>query len=129
VVQLPEMHVAYVRHIGPYKGDPQLFERLWGQLLRWAGPRALVGPRSQLLCIYHDSPDITEPEKLRLSVCLTVPPETQVEGEVGKMALPGGPYLQARCELADDQYQAAWDYVYGRWLPESGYQPDDRPAF
>ncbi|MHB1132333.1 MAG: AraC family transcriptional regulator [Chloroflexota bacterium] len=129
VAELPEMHVAYVRHIGPYKGDAQLFERLWGQLMRWAGPRGLIGPQSKMLCIYHDSPEITEPEKLRLSVCLTVPPQTQVEGEIGKMALPGGKYLQARFELADDQYQAAWDYVYGHWLPDSGYQPDERPSF
>lgn len=25
------------------------------------------------------------------------------------------------------QYREAWDYMYKTWLPESGYQPDDRP--
>jgi len=23
----------------------------------------------------------------------------------------------------------AWDRVYGKWLPESGYLPDDKPCF
>jgi AraC family transcriptional regulator len=32
VKELPEMTVAYVRHIGPYKADAQLFERLFGKL-------------------------------------------------------------------------------------------------
>jgi len=34
-----------------------------------------------------------------------------------------------RFELAVDEYQAAWDAICGGWLPESGYEPDDRPSF
>jgi AraC family transcriptional regulator len=45
------------------------------------------------------------------------------------MTLASGRYAQARFELVPDQYQAAWEAVYGEWLPESGYQPDDRLAF
>ena len=44
VKSIPEMHVAYLRHIGPYAGDSALFGRLFGQLFSWAGPRGLVGP-------------------------------------------------------------------------------------
>ena len=29
-------------------------------------------------------------------------------------------------EVNPDQYENAWDTVMGGWLPESGYQPDDR---
>jgi AraC family transcriptional regulator len=49
--------------------------------------------------------------------------------EVGKMGLPGGTYAQALFELDPGGYAAAWEAVYGGWLPESGYQPDDRLAF
>ncbi|MBN1835704.1 MAG: AraC family transcriptional regulator [Spirochaetales bacterium] len=130
VRELPEMMVAYVRHVGPYQGDAQLFERLWGALMSWAGPRKLVDfPDTQALIVYHDDPEITEKEKLRVSVCLSVPPDTPVDGAVGKMTIPGGRYALARFTLTPDQYGEAWQWVFAEWLPGSGYQPDDRPCF
>lgn len=127
---LEPMHVAYLRHVGPYAGDAELFGRLWGTMMRWAGPRGLLrGPATRSLTIYHDDPEITDEEKLRISVCITVPEDTAVDGEFGKMTIPGGEYAIARFQLAPDQYADAWNAVYGGWLPQSGYQPDDRPAF
>ncbi|HON78363.1 MAG TPA: AraC family transcriptional regulator [Spirochaetota bacterium] len=130
VKDMPEMHVAYIRHIGPYKGDGDLFEDLFERICRWAGPRGLLRfPETQFLAVYHDNPDITAEEKLRISICLTVPAGTATEGEIGSMIIPGGKYAAARFELATDEYEAAWNAVYGEWLPESGYQPDDRLPF
>ena len=31
--------------------------------------------------------------------------------------------------LGPTEFQQAWDWVYGSWLPDSGYAPDDRPCF
>ena len=45
------------------------------------------------------------------------------------MVIKGGRYAVARVEISPDEFQAAWDAVYGGWLPESGYQPDDGPTF
>ncbi|MEW6366391.1 MAG: AraC family transcriptional regulator [Acidobacteriota bacterium] len=130
VKDVPEMHVAYVRHIGPYKGNAALFEGLFQELMKWAGPRGLLRfPQTQLLSVYHDDPTVTEEDKLRVSVCITIPKETPAEGEVGRMTIPGGRYAMARFEIGADEYQQAWDAVFGGWLPESGYQPDDRPCY
>jgi len=130
VKDLPERHVAYIRHIGPYKGDSQLFEGLFTKLFNWAGPRGLIRmPETQVLAIYHDNPDITDESKLRTSVGITVPEDTEVEGEVGKMVLSSGKHAIAHFELASDEYEEAWKAVYGHWLPDSGYQPDDQPCF
>jgi len=130
VKDLPKMTVAYIRHIGPYKGDEKLFEKLWNRLFRWAGPRGLIGgPDFRSLIIYHDDPNVTDQAKLRTSVCITVPPHTKVDGEVGKMELEAARYMIARFVVKANQFQDAWDWVYGKWLPESGYQPDDKPCF
>ena len=130
VKQIPEFHVAYVRHIGPYQGNVELFENLFGRLMKWAGPRELLRfPETKVLVIYHDNPDITDENSLRTSACITVPKDTPVSGEIGKMAVPGGRYASARFEINTDDFQAAWDTVFSGWLPESGYQPDDRPCF
>jgi AraC family transcriptional regulator len=130
VRELPMMTVAYIRHIGPYKGDAGLFESIWNRLFAWAGPRGLIGGKDfRSLVIYHDDPNVTGEDKLRMSVCITVPSATKVEGEIGKMEIDAAKYVIARFELDAHQFQEAWDWLYGQWFPASGYQPDDKPCF
>ena len=130
VKDIPESHVAYVRHVGPYAGDTELFGRLWQKIMMWAGPRGLLNfPETKMLSVYHDDPNITDPAKLRVSVGISVPEGTPVEGEVGKMKIPGGKYATARFEISPDRYGDAWNAVFGGWFPESGYQPADGPSY
>lgn len=130
VKELPKMTVAYIRHIGPYKGDEKLFERIWNRLFSWAGPRGLVGGKDfKSLIVYHDDPNVTIEDKLRMSVCITVPNSTKVDGEIGKMDIEAALYVVARFVLTAEGFQEAWDWVYGQWFPTSGYQPDDSPCF
>jgi AraC family transcriptional regulator len=89
----------------------------------------LLGPATQFLSVYHDNPEVTEPQKLRLDVAITVPPDTKVDGEIGKQVLPGGLYAVTRVRIRPDQYGEAWDSLMGGWFPSSGYQPDERPCF
>ena len=130
VKELPEMTVAYVRYVGPYKGNDQLFAGLHQKLFKWAGARNLLNfPETKSIIIYHDNPQITEESKLRVSVCITVPPATVVDGEIGKLTIPSGKYALARFALLPPEYEEAWNWVYGTWLPNSGYACDDRPCF
>jgi len=129
IKNLPDMTVAYVRNVGPYKGDSDLFGRLIGKLCKWAGPRGLLSEDTKIMAVYHDNPEVTEEQKLRLSICVQVPVGTGADGGIGVMTLAGGKCASARFELSTDEYQAAWNAVYGEWLPESGFQPDDRPPF
>lgn len=130
VKEMPEMSVAYVRHIGPYAGDEELFRGLYGKLMKWAGPRGLLRfPETKMLSIYHDDPKITDEAKLRTSVCISVPEDTATEGEIGKMKVPGGKFAVARFEIAGDEFGDAWDALLGGWMPESGFQCDDRLSY
>lgn len=131
VKDIPEFHVAYVRHIGPYKGDSSLFENLFQRLMKWAGPRDLLNfPETKVMAVYHDDPKITDEDKLRTSACISIPEKTEVEGEVGKMAIKAGKYAVAHFEIEDTtEYEKAWNLVYGAWLPDSGYQPADGPCY
>jgi AraC family transcriptional regulator len=129
VEDLPATTVAYVRHVGPYAGDVELFGRLFGRLGQWAGPRGLLGPQSRWLTIYHDDPNVTAPERLRISACVTVPPGTAGERDVSVMELPAGRCVVAHFTLHPREYEQAWNWLMGEWLTESGYQPDDRPCY
>ncbi len=131
IKELAPMTLAYVRHIGPLKDEPTLFRDLFIKILTWAGARSLLNlPETRVMAVYHDHPEITEEDKLRTSVCVTVPGDTKVDGEIGKMTLKGGKYALAHFEIKDgDEFKAAWNGVYGSWLPKSGFQPDDGPPF
>ena len=130
VKTFPEMPVAYVRHIGPYAGDTALFQNLFGKLMRWAGPRGLMSdPETKVLTVYHDDPNVTDEDKLRTSACITIPAEMRVDGEIGKMTLDPGDYAVGHFEINEDEYGEAWNHLMGGWLPQSGYQPDDRTCF
>jgi AraC family transcriptional regulator len=126
VKDLPELHVAYVRHIGPYHRIGEAF----GRLMRWAGPRDLLRfPETKSLAVYRDSVDATEETKLRSDACITVPEGTKVDGEVGLMRIPGGRFVVGRFEISGDQFGEAWNALMGGWFPGSGYQPDDRMCY
>jgi len=126
VKTMPEWNVVYARHIGAYNKIGEAFERLF----QWAGPRGLVRfPETKSLAIYHDSPDLTDPAKLRSDACLTVPPGTKVDGEIGTMKIPGGLFAVAHVEMDVGQFGEAWDRLIGEWMPKSGYQPDDRMCY
>lgn len=130
IKEFPKTTVAYVRHTGPYKGDEKLFERLYGELFAWAGPRNLASrPDLKTFNIYHDDPSVTEEDKLRLSIGINVEPDTKVDGKIGKMDIEGGKYVFARFELGPMDYQSAWTWLFGEWFPNSGYQPDDGSCF
>lgn len=129
VRDVPETQVAYIRHIGPYAGNATLFQGLMGRIMAWAGPRNLIRPGMKLLTIYYDDPSITDESKLRIDVCITVPKGTPTGGEIGTMVIPGGKNAVARFELSVDQFADAWNAVYGEWMRQSGYQPDDRPCY
>ena len=57
------------------------------------------------------------------------PPDTEVTGEISRIEIPAGTYALARFPLGEKEYQEAWNWVYGEWLPNSGYEPEDRPCF
>jgi len=130
VRKIPEMEVAYIRNIGAYVGDSGIFEKLFKRLCKWAGARDLFSPDTRFLSVYYEDPKITDEDKLRMDVCMTVPKGTKADGEVGIQKLEAGKYAVTRFEIKEPcEYKEAWDSVYRNWLPESGYQPDNKPSY
>lgn len=128
VTTRPEFHVIYLRHVGPY-GQADLVPRLFAKLRGWAVARGLVDHQTRAIIVAHDNPNVTDEDKLRMSVCLTVAAGTQAEGEVGTMLIPGGRYAVGHFEIPTSRVAEAWNVVIGHWLPQSGFQPDDRLCY
>lgn len=130
VKELPKMTVAYIRNMGPWGVDKNEYKKLRDKLFSWAEAGDLTfGKDFKYLILYHDDPNVALSDKLRMSLCITIPPETKVNGEIGKMEIEAAKYVIARFELTDKDFQIAWEWLYGQWLPNSGYKLDDKPYF
>ncbi len=120
--------MAYVRHFGAYHPhDIILFQHLFEKLFKWAIPRGFVQfPQTKAFTVYGGHPDLSPPEQLKVDVCITVPQGTRGDGEIGIRTISGGQYVVIHMESSMKEAEEAWDIVFREWLPNSGFQPDDR---
>ena len=128
VEDVPPLRVAYVKHMKGYE-DKEGIGNAFQTLFCWAGPRGVMSPDMRVLGMSLDNPDITPKDKCRYYACVAVNEMARPEGEVGIMTIRGGKYAVGRFAGGDDIFKRAYDYMYGEWLPKSGWQPDDAPAF
>lgn len=126
VKSVPGYRLAYMRYVGPYgtQGIPEL----WVRLKRWAEPRDLWTPERLCLGIAHDNPGVTAPEKCRYDAGIVIPADFQPDAQVNVIDVPGGRFAVAPFEGTGTDIGPSWDGVFCDWLPQSGYQPDDRPC-
>lgn len=130
VKNLSEISVAYIRHIGPFKGQVKTWAKLFQRLMKWADSKNIIKcPGTMFFTIFRDDLKITEFSKFKADACISVESGTVGSGDIGISVIPAGKYAVAQFEIDGSEFEQAWDSVYSNWLPESGYQPDDRCCF
>ncbi|HEY9076680.1 MAG TPA: AraC family transcriptional regulator [Anaerolineaceae bacterium] len=132
VKHLPTMHVAYIRHLYGYsKGvENKEIRECFQRVCKWAGVRDLFTPSTLTIGIPYDNPDITPNDRCRYDACVTVPAGTNGDGEVGIQDIAGGKYAVTQISIPASETNKigeAVDQFYRCWLPDSGYQAEDRP--
>ena len=127
VKNLPLYHVAYLRTVGPY-GPGGGIPSLWLKLARWAQARDLWTPDRLCIGTAIDDPMVTDPDKCRYDAAIVVPAGFEPDGGVNVTDVPGGKHAVAAFDGSSHEIGAAWKALFGRWLPESGYQPEG-PCF
>ncbi len=115
--------VAYIRVSRPYQGDAVV--RAAQRLVAWAEREGLAN--GQWLGYQWDNPEITSLEDCRYHVAVEAERFTP-KGEVGRFRFP--PMVVAAIEIRGglDLELRALQWLYGTWLPRSGYVPDDHPC-
>ena len=122
IKEMPEFHVAFVEHIGPYQGDGALFDRLLSKLVAWAEPKGLFRwPETRLIIVYGDETSPGQQPSMRM--CIGVPEGTPVSGGINTMIIPGGMYAVGRFEIASEEFAGAWNLMYANLIPSSGRRP------
>jgi AraC family transcriptional regulator len=125
ITSLPAYRLAYVLCLEGYN---QGIGKAWKKLFNWAYPRNLVTADTVMIGIPLDNPDVTPEGKRRYQACITVSAQTEAEGEVRISHIEAGKYAVYHFKGKQNQIKHAYSYLYGVWLPESGWEPKDRPA-
>ncbi len=53
----------------------------------------------------------------------------RLDGDVQQQYVPAGRYAVHQFEAVNNDFQEGWDVLVRDWLPSSGYQPADGPAY
>ncbi len=130
-LQTLNWRVIYVRFTGTYPEMAKAMPGMMQKIYRFALGQKLLNPKiTKILSVYHDNPELTEAAQLRTSLCMVVPEDAEIrlKDDIGEMRIEGV-YAVGHFELMPHEYPAAWQYLYGEWLPGSGYQPRDTFPF
>lgn len=124
---LAPQQAIYLRLTGAYMNND--YCKAWEKLWNFVREQNLFGPGMEHICIYHDDPKVTEPEKLRTDVCLTVSRPVTPKGEIGVKNIEGGKYAIFRYQGSYANLGAVYDMIYSQCLPANGYRIGMSPGY
>ncbi len=126
VKEMEPVRVAYFRNIGAY--SPELIGPCFQKLMAWAGPRGLIDGKNLVMGASWDDPSVTPEQNCRYDACISLPEGFEPDDQVSVRTMDGGQYAIYRCEVFDNRFDIPWTELMRDWLPNSGYQPDDKPS-
>lgn len=149
IVDLKPMQAMYIRLTGDYEANDYglAWQKLWGYVkelglftdkiekLCWSTPKSYILRRMceengiNHLCIYHDDPKVTDIDKLRTDVCLTMDAKIEPKGEIGVKEIEGGKYAVFLYKGPYENLRSVYDTIYGKYIYEIDYQLASRPGF
>jgi AraC family transcriptional regulator len=121
---LPARTVAYIRVARPYEGDGVF--RAAQRLEAWAERHGVAD--GQWLGYQWDNPEVTALKDCGYYIAVVAPSFTP-RGEIGRYRFPPMTVAQVEVRGGIDLELRALQWLYGSWLPRSGYVPDDQPGF
>ncbi len=122
--QLPERGVVYMRVLDCFR--PGAVFEVASRLIQWAEARGLAD--GQWLGYMWDDPEITASELCRYDIAVEVD-HVPKGPEVSYFRFPAMEVAEVKICGSIELELRALDWLYGTWLPGSGYVPADQPGF
>lgn len=124
IKKTPRLDLAYISH----KGKIEAIGSIYNQLVKWATPKGLINSNTKMVTIYHDSPKITDPNNLRMSACIVLNDDIEMDHIVNFRVLSPAKCIVSRFEITPFQFQEAWETSFA-WMTENGYKKGDKDPF
>lgn len=125
VTAQPVRRLAGMPHKGAYFRISQAFARLDVIL----AARGLTQRMGEMVAVFYDDPDSTAESDLTSFAAFGLPEDMDLPEGLELRDLPGGDHAVLTYEGPYDGLPAAYAYLFGTWLPQSGREPADAPSF
>ncbi|MEM8571290.1 MAG: AraC family transcriptional regulator [Pseudomonadota bacterium] len=122
IESFPQRRLAGMPHKGSYMEIDQVFERV----AMIVNARSLWPQVGAMIGIYYDDPCAVAEEDLRSVAGVELAGDLP-EG-LEPFEIPAGRFAVLRHTGPYTGLMAAYEYLYGEWLPQSGEEPRDAPA-
>jgi AraC family transcriptional regulator len=109
---IPPLHVAAIRHVGPYEEADEALEKL----MRWAEGCGLLRASPKLLGAAYDDPTITHPSRLRYDAAIVLPANARVAKGAARRTLAGGRYAVTTHRGPYESLGDAYKRICGDWM-------------
>lgn len=117
--------LAAVPHTGPYHEINRAFEKLFATIVA----RGQIKDTGLMVGVYYDDPSATPLPDLRSHAGTIVGEEVPLVAPLEQVRLPAGRHAVLTFTGPYAGLPAAYDQLYGIWLPDSGEKPADTPPF
>jgi AraC family transcriptional regulator len=125
IADQPSRRVAAVAHTGPYPEIGGAFEKLSAIIsARGLWPAVRGG-----VAVYYDDPAAVEPRALRSHAGFVLAEAAEMPAGLDEVRLGGGPAAVLHYKGPYAGLEAAYGYLYGTWLAQSGREPADAPVY
>ncbi len=125
IVNAPERVLAAMAHKGSYFEIGKAFEKLRALVAArqlWPVVRGAAG-------VYHDDPAAVPEAELRSHAGLILAEGAELPEGLERVILPAGRTAVLHFTGPYAGLPAAYEYLYGTWLPASGEEPRDAPVW
>lgn len=123
--KLASASLAVVPHQGSYMEIGRAFETLFGTL----AARNLLRPGLCMKGLYYSDPSAVPEAELRSAAGILLPDaDFPVEAPLLRAELRGGDYAVLRHKGPYSDMKAAYDWLFGEWLVQSGREAADAPV-
>lgn len=125
ILKMPAFHVAYAQTLEGYETG---IAKAWNILFQNQSVQGVLQPDTTMIGIPYDNPGITPHQKCRYRACVTVPRQfTLSRGNVKTTDLEKALYAVYHFKGTREDVADAYAFLFGEWLVQSGYVPDEKP--
>jgi AraC family transcriptional regulator len=119
------MRLAAVAHKGPYFEISHAFQKLSAVM----ASRDLFPKAGRMIGVFYDDPNSTPWPELRSHAAFEMADDADLSEPLEAVSLPGGRQAVLTYKGPYAGLPAAYDQLFGAWLPASGEEPADTPSF
>ena len=102
-------------------------DQAMAQLIGNLATQNLLGESTRMMAVFYDDPAITPTQQLRSAALSPIESSTNLTAPIERLTLHQGLYAQLLYTGPYADMKDAYQWLYGVWLPHSGFEAEDAP--